>query len=156
MGFKIIGWRSRWGLLQTPKEVSNSRIPILKQEDLNHPLSAGGTAQQGTSKPGGVCSAVVVTSWHRQWRSKQRQVLCWTSYWQTRSNWSGIWRPWAALAAVTRTLWTSESWEEGTKQISRTAILDFKRRDFGLVKVLPGRVPQDVVPERNPRELADF
>lgn len=110
MDFKTISWRSRWGLLQTPKEVSNSHILILKQEDLNHPLSAGGTAQQGTSKPGGVWSAAVVASWHRQWRSKQRHLLCWMSYWQTRSNWSGIWRPWAALAAVTRTLWNSESW----------------------------------------------
>lgn len=153
MDFKTISWRSRWGLLQTPKEVSNSHILILKQEDLNHPLSAGGTAQQGTSKPGGVWSAVVVTSWHRQWRSKQRQVLCWMSYWQTRSNWSGIWRPRAALAAVTRTLWNSESWgrNKTSKQTSRTVILNFKRRDFGLVRVLLGRVPQDMVPERSLR-----
>lgn len=49
-----------------------------------------GFQQPSTSNPGGFWSALVVTSWHRLWRTWWGDTLCWISHLQMRKNWFGI------------------------------------------------------------------
>lgn len=61
------------------EEASSSQALVLVGA-LTTLIAAGSATQQGTSRPGGFWSALMVTFWQRWLTSWHRQVPCWTSH----------------------------------------------------------------------------
>lgn len=80
-----------------------------------------------------------MTSWH-WWQTIWQGRLWWTSSLQTRKNWLGI----QARAALAAAIWSSESQEEGVRQIA----VDLRRAGFGRFRDLLARIFGDTALER--------
>lgn len=77
--------------------------------DFSLPMTIGGTAQEGTSNPGGSWSVLMMISFFKWWICWWWVVLSWTLFLLTRRDWWGVWSPKATLAAMTMEWWSSKS-----------------------------------------------
>lgn len=89
--------------------------------------------------------------------NQQGKMLCWTSYLQTPKNWSEMGKSEAAWAAGAMWWWSSGSWG-GTKAVSRTTTLDFRRAHTILFRDLFIRTSWDIAhgEKRGPGKLVDI
>lgn len=88
-----------------------------------------GTAQQSTRNPGGFCSELKITSWHRLQRSQWGKILLDLILKKKDEPVRNV----NVIDSVTLTLWNSGSWEIETMQKDHNPGL--QRRDFSLLRV---------------------
>lgn len=85
------------------------------------------------------------TYWHRRSRGQRGEMLCWTSYFQTRKNGSWMWKLGPSFGCSDRETMEFRILKEGNEAKSS---MDFRRADFGIFRHLFGRSPRETVLER--------